>query len=58
MFHCLLKSGAKPNIEFKRILARHVGRATPWEEILAKAIMAFGDRVGSEERENVSNAYA
>ncbi|KAL2214042.1 hypothetical protein CC79DRAFT_1391923 [Sarocladium strictum] len=54
MFQYLLRNGAKLNIELKRILALRVERATPWEEILAKAVRAFVDGVGDEEKENVS----
>jgi hypothetical protein len=54
MFQYLLSNGAKLNMEFDRILALRVERATPWEEILAKAIRAFGDGVGDAEKENVS----
>lgn len=54
MFQYLLRNGAKLNISFNRILALRVAEATPWEEILAKAIRAFGDGVGCDEKDNVS----
>ncbi|KAI9905071.1 hypothetical protein N3K66_001600 [Trichothecium roseum] len=50
----LLSNGAKLKISFNRISAVQVRQATPWEEILAKAIRAFGDGVGYDEKENVS----
>ncbi|UPK97109.1 hypothetical protein LCI18_008044 [Fusarium solani-melongenae] len=54
MFEYLLRNGAKLNIDFPRILALKVRRATPWEEVLAKAITAFADGVDDEKKANVS----
>ncbi|KAJ3522886.1 hypothetical protein NM208_g12674 [Fusarium decemcellulare] len=55
MLEFLLDSGAKPNVEIDRIRGLLVDRATPWEEILAKAIRALDKGVGDEARKNASN---
>lgn len=54
MVQYLLNDGAKLNISLNLISAARVTRATPWEDILAKAIGAFRNGVAHDERDNLS----
>ncbi|KAF4465412.1 Vegetative incompatibility HET-E-1 [Fusarium albosuccineum] len=54
MLEFLLDNGAKPNVEINRIRDVLVDRATPWEEVLAKAIRALSKDIGDEAKKNAS----
>ncbi|KAF5013145.1 hypothetical protein FDECE_865 [Fusarium decemcellulare] len=54
MLEFLLDRGAKPNVEIDRIHGLLVDRATPWEEVLAKAIRALSEGIEDEARKNAS----
>ncbi|KAF4967636.1 hypothetical protein FSARC_4831 [Fusarium sarcochroum] len=50
----LLENGADPNTEIDRYVGNYVDRASPWEEVLANALVALEDEPDAELIDHVS----